>query len=126
MNDEGLFNLAQFVLNTGHTHGQNVDVRSLLPHLSTVARNVSKLYDDQRVLLKEKIAEIKKNGFAITCDLWTDNFLKTSYLGATIHFIKNKAVVHKILAMKGMHNEKNTGMSGNGVFRKNFLFQAFS
>ncbi|XP_073822587.1 uncharacterized protein [Musca autumnalis] len=109
VNDDGLHNLVEFILQTGHSYGKNIDFMKLLPHSTTVSRNIAILYQTQHVILKEELLSIKDNGFAITCDLWKDDFLKRTYIGATAHYIKDGSLSHKVLAMRGMDNLKNTG-----------------
>lgn len=109
VNDEGLLNLAQFCVNTGHVFGKNLDVGGLLPHSTTVSRNIGSLYNNQHKILKEELCSIKEIGFSITCDLWSDNYLKTSYIGATVHYIKSGNIESKVLGMIGMGSDRNTG-----------------
>ncbi|XP_073847297.1 uncharacterized protein [Musca autumnalis] len=92
----------QFILQTGHSYGK----MKLLPHSTTVSRNIAILYQTQHVILKEELVSIKDNGFAITCDLWKNEFLKRTNIGATA---QDESLSHKVLAMRGMDNLKNTG-----------------
>ena len=81
----------------------------MIPHSTTVSRNIAILYEEQHRSLIEELCSIKNIGFSITCDMWTDNYLRSSYIGITVHYIKGGSIFHKILGMKGMGEDKSTG-----------------
>lgn len=109
VNDEGIDKLAQFFIKCGHEFGNNLDTKSLIPHSTTVSRNVENLYDEQHSSLKQELCSIKEVGFSITCDLWTDNFVHETYIGITAHYIKNGSLIHKTIGMRGMGEDRSTG-----------------
>lgn len=87
---EGFFALAQGLIDVGAQAGR-VDVKQLLPDPTTVSRGVNKYAEEIR---QKRIPELKmqlegSNG-AVTLDMWTDDYRKTSYLCVTLHYINNK------------------------------------
>lgn len=102
VNDEGLYKFAEFLINTGHMFGHNLDVNSLIPHSSTVTRNITNLYAEHHETLKEQLLSIKDIGFSISCNLWSGNCAQTSVIGVTVHYIKAGSIAQKILGMREM------------------------
>lgn len=109
ISDTGLKEFATFLINVGATYGANVDVDNLLPHSTTISRNVALLYQEHFGPVKADIGNFKRFGYAITNDVWTDNHLRLSYLSCTIHFIKEGIFVNRLLAIKCMKGESCTG-----------------
>lgn len=58
--------------------------------------------------IKKEIATIKSNGYGLTSDLWTDNFLKKTYIALTMHYIKEGEIISRLLGMKCMEGERCT------------------
>lgn len=106
--DSGFEKVSARLISIGATYGQNVNMATLLPHPTTVSRNIHELYDKHFERIKAEIAEFKNNGFGLTSDPWTDNFLRITYVAVTIHYIKDHTVVNKLLGMKWMENERCT------------------
>lgn len=67
----------------------------VLPHPTTVSRNISKMADVLVPQLANFLHPIILNiGGAVTLDVWTDDFMKRSYLGLTAHFIDSDFKLH--------------------------------
>lgn len=103
--DDGLKKFAELMLSLGAKYGPNVDVHKLLPHPTTISRNIDKVYITIYDSIKSELGEISTSGYGLTSDLWSDSYLKISYLSLTIHFIKNGKINTKLLAFKSMHME---------------------
>lgn len=110
IDDSGLKRFASFLIKVGATFGSSVDIDKLLPHPTTISRNVSMIYESRIGPIKDKIAKFKCFGYSITSDIWTDNYLKSSYLSCTIHYIKNGVLVDRLMAMKSMKGVSCTGV----------------
>lgn len=106
IDDSGLKNFASFLIKVGATFGPNVDVEKLLPHPTTVSRNIETLYESHFGPIKNEIQKYKAFGYAITSDIWTDN----SYLSCTIHYIMDGVLVDRLMAMKSMKEASCTGI----------------
>lgn len=106
--DEGLVKYTELILSIGEKYGAEVEVEKMLPHPTTVSRNIEKLYGQTYDILKAEINTFSGSGFAFTTDLWTDNYSKTSYLAVTIHFIKNAKLYAKLVGFKSMNFESCT------------------
>lgn len=85
----GLVQLAQHLVDTAATIGK-FDVRDILPHPTTVSRHVDDRALKWRRAVVDDISEtIGKYGCAVTTDVWTETYRKTSFLSATLHFINS-------------------------------------
>lgn len=69
------------VLKIGACYGPGVDVKTILPHRTTVSNNISKLYEDTFPTIKKELSCLKYG--AATTDMWTDQHKKLSYISAT-------------------------------------------
>lgn len=98
--DSGFEKVSARLISIGTRYGQNVNMASLLPHPTTLSRNINELYEQHFERIKAEISRYKNNGFGIKSDLWTDNFLKNTYIAVTIHYVKDHAVVNNLLGMK--------------------------
>ena len=98
--DAGLLNVAEFLLSVGAQFGPDIDANSLLPHPSTIYRNVSELYAIHFDKLKMVLSEAKEAGFAITSDIWTDNYLKSSFICVTAHYVSEGEIFSNLLGLK--------------------------
>lgn len=70
---------------------------------------MGKLYEKYFQEIKLELNEIKQNGYGVTTDMWTDNYLKMSYLSVTIHYVKDGELKNRLLALRSMEGEKSTG-----------------
>ncbi|KAA0722794.1 Transposable element Hobo transposase [Triplophysa tibetana] len=87
---EGFFALAQGLIDVGAKAGR-VDVKQLLPDPTTVSRGVNKYAEKIRQeLIPELKMQLEGGNGAVTLDMWTDDYRKTSYLCVTLHYINNK------------------------------------
>lgn len=89
VHDSGLKNFAEFIASVGAKYGADVDMEKLLPHATTVSRNINDLFDSAFAKVKKEIGEDCNNGYGLTSDIWTDNYLRQSYISLTMHHIKN-------------------------------------
>lgn len=106
--DSGLKNFFNFLISVGAKYGSNVDVEKLLPHSSTVSRNINNIYDATLNNVKIEIAEYCKYGYGFTSDIWTDNYLRQSYISLTIHYVVNGQLISRLLGINSMGGERNT------------------
>lgn len=108
VNDTGLHQLIQHCLQIGAQFGKNINIKSMIPHPTTISNNIVKLYQTYHQKLKTEIEPIKTIGFGLTSDLWTDNYLRKTYVAVTIHFINKGELVRKLLGLISMEGEKCT------------------
>lgn len=93
----GFLNMAQTLIGIGAKYG-NVDASSLLPHPTTLSRNTSELAEELRDVVKDIVVPIARSiGISVTLDLWTDDHKKVSYLGVTIHYVRDYKLVGRVL-----------------------------
>lgn len=107
--DSGLKQFAAFLIKVGATFGPNVNVEKLLPNPTTISRNISAIYETYFEKTKQDIISFKSFGYPVTSDIWTDNYLRSSYISCTIHYIKEGALVGHMLAIESMEGEACTG-----------------
>lgn len=109
--DNGLNQLVEFMVSVGAKYGANVDVKKLLPHSTTISRNICNLYNDAFAKVKYEISLDCNNGYGLTSDLWTDNYIRQSYICLTMHYIKNGQLISRLLGLHSMDGERSTSMS---------------
>uniref|UniRef100_A0A3P9DLA7 HAT C-terminal dimerisation domain-containing protein n=1 Tax=Maylandia zebra TaxID=106582 RepID=A0A3P9DLA7_9CICH len=91
---KGFTQLAQHLVDTAARIGK-FDVCEILPHPTTVSRNVEMRAQSLRKHVVEEItATISKFGCAVTADIWTETYRKTSFLSATIHYVNEQSELH--------------------------------
>lgn len=103
----GFKKLAEHLIEIGNKCG-NINVNDVLPHSTTISRNVSKIKCNLMNSLTPDFEIMNSQGFAVTTDLWTDNFIRKTYITITSHFVKNGKLIEILLGLKPMHNEKTT------------------
>lgn len=106
--DTGFHKVAKFLLSVGANFGTNVDIRSILPHPTTISRNIMNVYNKHFNKIKTEINSVKSVGFGLTSDLWTDNFIRRTYIAVTIHYIIDGNIFSRLLGMNSMDGEKCT------------------
>ncbi|GAA6085467.1 zinc finger protein 618-like [Tachysurus ichikawai] len=99
------------------------DVRDALPHPTTVSRHIEeKAQALQSSVATEIKSIIETYGCAITTDIWTEDYHKTSFISSTIHYTNNDFVlVSRVLFAALFEN----GVSKTGDNSRNLLFQKF-
>lgn len=108
--DSGLKDFAMFMVRIGVKYGENVDIDKLLPHSTTVSRNIDTLFETTFSKVKHEISVNCKNGYGLTSGIFTDDYLRQSYLSLTIHYNKNGQLTSKLLGLISMDGVRNTGM----------------
>ena len=108
LDDAGLRNVAEILIKIGANYGSKVDVEHLLPHPTTIARSVKSLYEKNFEEVKTEVLTAASNGFALTTDLWTDNYLRKSFLALTFHFIRGGVLKVRLLGFRSMDGERCT------------------
>lgn len=118
----GFKNLANFLIVVGSKFGE-VSADNLLPHPTTVQRNMLKIADNKREVIIDHIRPfIEKGLVASTTDMWTDNYKKRSYLSLTLHFIEDwKLKMNNVYTVNSLLMKKKLVKTLENVF-KHFLF----
>lgn len=109
LEDRGLRNMARIFVSVGAIFGESVSVDSIMPKQTNVEGNISELYESQRLKVTEELSKIKCNGYSIATYLWTDNYLERPYIAVTIHYIKQNAMVSRLLAVSPLESSSNSG-----------------
>lgn len=106
----GFKDLASYLIKVGSQFGQ-IDVDDLLPHPTTISRNLIKNSDAKREQLFISIKPfLIANMVSATTDMWTDNYKKRSYIALTLHFIDNwKLKNYSVYTGQFPVDEKKTG-----------------
>ncbi|CAF2440986.1 unnamed protein product [Rotaria sp. Silwood2] len=82
---EGFVNLTKQLMNAGALIGTGFSINDILPHPTTVSRNVIRIYNKlkgQLVVLCENVQH-----FTLTCDFWTESLTGVHYGGISLHFV---------------------------------------
>jgi len=84
---EGFAALAQSFIALGVKYGQ-VSAKDVLPHPTTVARNISQVANTLRdnVVKPDLCNCLNKWGGGVTTDMWTETHTQTSYIMVTVHY----------------------------------------
>jgi hypothetical protein len=109
MEKHGFKEYTQSILEIGAKHGSNIDIDYLLPSAATINNNVNDIFELHLPNLIEDLKLVKY--LAATTDLWSDNFRRLSYISITVHFIRNKTLCERILAVKQFNYDKQTGVN---------------
>lgn len=85
---DGLLYLIQGVTDLQFKQSQPLNVRDIIPHSTTVSRNIHRQAEQEKQKLSETLIEALKVGnVSFTCDMWTDSFKQRSYTTITAHWI---------------------------------------
>lgn len=107
----GFKNFGQILLDVGAKFGK-IDISDILPHPTTVSRHINKTANEFRNnIFKDLFFIINKKYCASTCDMWTDNYRKNSYMSITPHYIDDNWKLNNRLLSTGQFpiNESKTG-----------------
>lgn len=102
--------ITEYLISIGAKFESNVYVQTLLPHPTTISRNISKVHNSHFHNIKTEILSVKCIGYGLTSDLWKDDYLRKTYLAFTIQYIKDGNLVSRLLGMKCMEGEKCTNI----------------
>lgn len=92
---KGFMRLVQHIMSIGATYG-NIDISTILPHPTTVSRNVAKVKKEihQKIFpIIEKAME--KGECSATTDMWTEDYKKKAFITLTVHFFDDKFTLQK-------------------------------
>lgn len=106
--DSGLISYSEFLISVARKYGGSIDIGKLLPHPTTLSRNVNGLYYNMLAKIQNEIHTNCKYGYGLTTDILTDNYLRKSYMSLTIHFIKNGQLVTRLLGLNSIDGERTT------------------
>ncbi|CAF1334587.1 unnamed protein product, partial [Rotaria sp. Silwood1] len=96
ISDSGLQAILQECLDIG-LYWENIRVEEILSCDRTIRNELSKQAEIERNQLRQLILDCAKSGrLCISPDIWTDNYRKISYLGATAHMVDEKFGCHSI------------------------------
>ena len=105
---QGFREYSQELINIGATYG-SLSVDDLLPHPTTVSRNVIKDAELVKATLASNLKIIfQEVGGAFTTDMWTDDYRKISYISLTVHYIENWQLKEQVLAVSKFPNVSHT------------------
>lgn len=63
----------------------------------TIRNEINRMAEEERRELKEQLVNVAQvGGLCISSDIWTDNYRKVSYLGATVHYVDENYQFHSI------------------------------
>jgi hypothetical protein len=106
----GFKKVIKLAIENGDRYGGNLNLDHLLPHPTSISRKITKLREYHHQEIVDAIRNQDKIGAAITSDLYTDDYKKRSYLSATFSYIKNDLLYNRVLFVKNMNVESNTGI----------------
>lgn len=107
----GFLETAQFLIDVGAKYGA-VSAKELLPHPTTISRNLKETAERLRETVSEEVKNVfRKVGGALTVDLWTDSYRKMNYMGVTAHYINYEGKLEdRVLCTRNFESEiKKTG-----------------
>lgn len=97
----GFKQFGQFLLDVGAKYGK-IDISDILPHPTTVSRHIDKTTKEIRnTIFNDLYIFIQKKYCASTCDMWTDNFRRNSYMSITLHYIDDNRELNNRLLYTG-------------------------
>ncbi|CAF1474534.1 unnamed protein product [Rotaria sordida] len=94
MKGYGFQNLAQVLFDAGRSFANSsIQVQDVLPHPTTISRNVGRMYEQSKAQLIKICEKIKS--FCIVVDSWTEKFTGINYCGIALRFIDDN---HRLLS----------------------------
>ncbi|CAF3359964.1 unnamed protein product [Rotaria sp. Silwood2] len=111
ISDSGLEAIMQECLNIGRElHMENVQVQEILCSDRTVRNELVKQAELERKELQQLIFSCAQSGrLSISPDIWTDNYRKIAYLGATAHMVDENFVYYSFDLFCTEFKDKKTG-----------------
>lgn len=108
----GFLDYSQTLLKIGAAYG-NLNVKDLLPHSTTISRNIKKEADILRKTLISKVQPlIETRQCSASTDMWTDEYKHLSYTIMTLHFInENWELESKVLFTSEFPDDKKTAFN---------------
>jgi len=87
---EGFLELAQIFIDLGSKYG-SFNISHTIPTPRTISRNITKIANEKKAILKDKILkpiiESHCPSISFTTDLWTETYKGYGYIGLSCHFI---------------------------------------
>ena len=117
---KGFVDIVQNFVNVAAKYGK-FDVKDVLPHPTTVSRHVEGRAQALQASLAAEIKPIIETyGCAITTDIWTEDYHKTSFISGTIHYTDNDfKLVSRVLFAAPF--ESSVSKTGDNI--RSLLFQ---
>lgn len=94
----GFVELTKICVEMGAKYGEHVNVKDMLSAATTVGYTVDSIVEKMIPLIKTDLQSALN--FGCTTDVWTDDFQKRSFLGVTIHYIKDDCMIDRVLAVE--------------------------
>ncbi|KAG4078080.1 hypothetical protein HA402_002131 [Bradysia odoriphaga] len=120
---EGFRQLAQFIWSMGSLHGnQFTDVTCILPHPTTISRNVTAIKEDTMKRVMPAIKNSMEDGeCSASTDMWTDSHRKNHFLTMTAHYFDhNFTMKRKVLFTSLFKAKSKTGANIKRELTKRF------
>lgn len=107
---KGFVRLAQHLVSIGATFG-NVGIKTILPHPTTISRNVAKVKEELHQQMFPIIEKAIENGeCSATTDMWTEDYKKRAFITVTVHFFDdNFTLQKKVLFTSHFKYKEKTG-----------------
>ncbi len=92
---KGFSKLAQHLISIGATFG-NAEIKTILPHPTTISRNVAKVKEELHRKMFPIVEKAMKDGeCSATTDMWTEDYKKRSFITVTVHFFDDNLTLQK-------------------------------
>lgn len=107
---KGFLGLAQLSVSIGATYG-NIDFSTILPHPTTIARNVAKVKNEIHQQIFPMVEKAMESGeCSATTDMWKEDYKKRAFITLTVHFFdENFTLQRKILFTSFFEHKQKTG-----------------
>ncbi|CAF4515924.1 unnamed protein product [Rotaria sp. Silwood2] len=84
--DDGFQNLAKVLFDAGRSlYKSSIEIKELLPHSTTVSRNVTRLYEEYKLHLVNICEQL--NSFCLVVDQWKESYTGISYCGIALRYV---------------------------------------
>ena len=124
----GFQELAQEFIRIGHGYGY-VNAGDLIPHPTTISRNVDIIVSRERSKLVEQLTKVFDTGYlAGTTDMWTERYKNTAFSTLTLHYIDEEWALrqHVLFTCPFPKDEKKTGVNIRSELIRRFVQLGFS
>lgn len=123
---KGFRGFVQQVWSLGALHG-NRDITTVLPHPTTISRNVKSVKEERRLQIVPEIENAIENmECSATTDMWTESHKNKHFMTMTTHYFdKNVKLKRKVLFTTEFKAKKKTGRNIRGELKRRFKNMGF-
>lgn len=117
---DGFLSLAQYFIDVGAEYGK-VNASNIVPHPTTISRNVHKIYNNVREeIVPEILMAIRNKEASVSSDMWTHDCKKINYITVTVTYIDNWTLKTRVIFTAKFEEQIKSGENIRNEVYQNF------